>query len=76
MRKYISCDCKCKLNSETCNSNQIIKHVNVSVKSIISVRKIKVGILALVFMKTASILKVLPIIQQLRVTKLHLLWIL
>ena len=35
--------------------NEIIKHVNVSVKSIISVRKIKVGILALVFMKTASI---------------------
>ena len=35
--------------------NEIITHVNVSVKSIISVRKIKVGILALVFMKTASI---------------------
>ena len=35
--------------------NEIIKRVNVSVKSIISVRKIKVGIQALVFMKTASI---------------------
>ena len=21
--KYISCDCKCKFNSKTCNSNQI-----------------------------------------------------
>ena len=22
MAKYILCDCKCKLNSKTCNSNQ------------------------------------------------------
>ena len=35
MSEHISCDCKCKFNSATCNSKQngIIKRVNVNVKN-------------------------------------------
>ena len=53
---HISCDCKCKFNSTTCNSNQkwIIKPVNVNVKITISAKKIIVGILAHVFERIAS----------------------
>ena len=48
MTEHISCDYKCKFNSTTCDSikNGIIKHVNVNVKAIISVKKVIVGILA------------------------------
>ena len=37
MTKHISCDCKCKFNRTTCNSNKkgIMKHTTVSVKKII-----------------------------------------
>ena len=54
---HISCDCKCKFNSRTCNSKQngIIKHVNVNVNIIASLKKIIVGILAHVFLRTVSI---------------------
>ena len=40
MTKHTSCDCKCKFNSTTCNSNQkwILKHVNVNVKIIIFIK--------------------------------------
>ena len=45
--KHISCDCKCKLNSSTCSYNQKWNNdVHVSVKSIVRVKKIMVGILA------------------------------
>ena len=35
MTEHISCDCKCKFNSATCNSKQngIIKYVNVNAKN-------------------------------------------
>ena len=57
MTKYISCDCKCKFNSTTVLQIKIgiIKHVNVNVKIVISAKKIIVGILAQVFVRTASI---------------------
>ena len=51
MTKDISCDCKCKFNC-SCNTtiiqikNGIMKHVNASVKIIVSAKKITVGILA------------------------------
>ena len=40
--EHISCDSKCKFNNTLRNSNQngIIKHVNVNVKTIISVKEI------------------------------------
>ena len=40
MIEHNSCGCKCKLNSTTCNSNGIIKHVNVNVNIIVSGKKI------------------------------------
>ena len=57
MAKHISCDCKCKFNSTTCNSNKKlnIKHVNVNVKIIISGKKIIVGILAHALVGIANI---------------------
>ena len=57
MAKHISCDFKCKLNSTTyiSNENEIIKHVNVSAKIIVSVKKIIVGILAHVLAGMVSI---------------------
>ena len=65
MTKHISCDCKCKFNSTTSNSNKkgTIKHVNVNVKNIVSAKKIIVGILAHAFMRIVSISKVLLILQ-------------
>ena len=57
MRKHISCDCKCKFKSKNVIQIKIgiIKHVNVNVKSIMSAKKIIVGILAHVFVRIASI---------------------
>ena len=61
MVKYISCDCKCKINSETCNSNQnwITRTCQcknyLNVKIIVSAKEIIVGILAHVFVKIESI---------------------
>ena len=65
MAKHISRDCKCKFNSTTCNSNQKWnnKHVNVNVKIMISAKKIIVGILAHIFVRIASIEKILQILQ-------------
>ena len=42
MTKHVSCDCKCKFNSITCNSKQKRNntYVNVNVKIIIGVKKI------------------------------------
>ena len=60
MTKDISCDCKCKFNC-SCNTtiiqikNGIMKHVNASVKIIVSAKKITVGILANVFVRIGSI---------------------
>ena len=73
-----SCDCKCKLNSTTCNSNQKWnnKTRNLSVKIIITTEKIIVGILANVFVKMANIRRMLLIIQQLCVMILYLLCVL
>ena len=61
MLKHISCDCKCKLNSTTCNSNQKWNNKTChyeckSVKIIVHVIKtIIVGILAHGFVKIVSI---------------------
>ena len=65
MAKHISRDCKCKFNSTTCNSNQKWnnKHVNVNVKIMISAKKVIVGILAHIFVRIASIEKILQILQ-------------
>ena len=51
--KHISCKCKCKLDRANCNSNNggITINVDVSVKSIIYVKKIMFGILLLVVVK-------------------------
>ena len=49
MANHTSCDCKCKLNITTCNSNRkwnIMKYVNVKVKIIVTAKKVIVGILA------------------------------
>ena len=56
--------------------NRTIRHVNVNVKIIISAKRITVGILAHVFVRIASIPKVLLIIQGLSVMTLYMLWIL
>ena len=56
MLKHISCDCKCKFN-------RIVKHVNMTVKISISTKKTIVGNLGHVFVRTASIYKVLLIFQ-------------
>ena len=68
MTEHTSCDCKCKFNSEICNSNKngIIKHVNLNVKIVLSAKKVIVGILAHIFVRivrTASIQKVLLMLQ-------------
>ena len=57
MTKHISCNCKCKFNSQHVIQikNEIKKHVNVSVKIIVHAKKIIVVILAHVFVITASI---------------------
>ena len=74
--KHIPRDWKCKFNSTTCNSNQKWnnKHVNMNVKIMISAKKIIVGILAHIFVRIASIEKILQILQWLHVMKLYLLW--
>ena len=55
--KNISCHCKSKFNSTTCNSNQKWnnKRVNVNVKIIVSAKMIIVRMLGHVFMRIASI---------------------
>ena len=57
MTEHISCDCKCKFDSTTRNSNKngIIKHVNVNLKIILSAKKILIGILTHVFSRIVSI---------------------
>ena len=56
MVSHISCNCKCKFNSATFQIiNWIMKHVNVSVKIIVHVKKNTVGILAQTFVKIVSI---------------------
>ena len=57
MTKHISCDCKCKFNSQHVIQvkNWLTKHVNVSVKIIVSAKKIIHGILVHVFVRIASI---------------------
>ena len=49
-KEHISCDCKCKFNSTTWNSNQ--KWNN---KIIVKVKKIMVEVLAHVFVRLVSI---------------------
>ena len=56
--------------------NGIIKHENGSVKNITHVKKIIAGILAHVFVRIASIKKVLMTLQWSSVMKFELLWIL
>ena len=56
--KHISCDCKWKFSSATCNLNlkwNNKKHVNVNLKIIITAIKIIVVILAHVFARIANI---------------------
>ena len=54
MAKHIPCDCKCKLNSITCNSNQK-KHANLNVKTVVHAKRVIFGILAHVFVKAISL---------------------
>ena len=72
MTEHTSCDCKCKFNSEICNWNKngIIKHVNVNVKIVLSAKKVIAGILAHIFVRIASIQKVLLMLQWMSVMKL------
>ena len=53
----ISYDCKCKFNIIACSLDQkgIIRHVDVNVKVIVNAKRIKVGILANVFLRIANI---------------------
>ena len=53
MTKHISCGCKCKFNSATCNSNQKWnnKACQCDVKMTMGAKKIIVGILAHVFVR-------------------------
>ena len=69
--KHISFDCKCKFDSALCNLNQKrnIKHVNASVKIIISSKKIIVASQAKVFVKMANIKKLLLMNHKLCVMK-------
>ena len=56
--EYISCDCKCKFNSTTCNSNEKWDDKTCQcecVKIIVHAKKITVGILAHVFDRIVSI---------------------
>ena len=53
--------------------NVITKHVNVNVKIIVNAKDIIVGILAHLFLRTASIYRVFLMIQNLCVMKLHML---
>ena len=53
MTKHISCDCKCKFNRTTCNSNQ--KWNNKTCHCDVSTKKIIVGILAHGFVRTANV---------------------
>ena len=55
--KHISCDCKCKFNSTTCNSNQKWNNriCQCECKNYRRCKKIIVGILADVFVTIASI---------------------
>ena len=55
--KHASCDCKCKFNSTSCNSNQngIVINAYANVKVIVHAKKIIDGILAHVFVRAASI---------------------
>ena len=57
MTKHISCDCKCKFNSTTCNSNQKWNNekCQCECKSYHKCRKNIVGIQAHVFVRIASI---------------------
>ena len=58
MTEHISCDCKCKFNSTTCNSNEKWNDKTCQcefVKIIVHAKKIIVGILAHVFDRIVSI---------------------
>ena len=54
--EHISCECKCKFNSTTCNSNQgwNNKHVNMNA---VKAKNIVVGILSHAFVRIVSIFK-------------------
>ena len=53
--KSISCDCTCKFNNVAQIKNKITKHVNVNAKSIVPAKKITIGILVHVFVRTVGI---------------------
>ena len=53
--------------------NEITKHVSVKVKIIVCAKEITVGVLAHVFVRIASILKILLLLQWSPVIKLYLL---
>ena len=58
MAKHVLCDCKCKFNSTTCNSNQKWNNNvnnNVNIKIIIHAKAIIVRILSYVFVRITSI---------------------
>ena len=61
IKKHILCDCKCKFNNTTCNSNQNCdnKTCQCECKNIVHAKKVIVGILAFgilhVFVRIASI---------------------
>ena len=75
--KQISCDCKCKLNSATFNSNKKWDNdtCHCECKSYRTCKKIIAGILANVLVIIENILKVLMILQWSSVMKLQLFWV-
>ena len=56
--EHISCDCKCKFDRTICNSNQKLNNATCRCERrnyLVSAKKIIVGILAHVFVRTVSI---------------------
>ena len=81
MENHISCDCKCKFNSATCNSHQKwnINTFQFKYKNHRQCKndyRIIAGISVHVFVRLASIQKSLVMTQKLCAIKLYLLWIL
>ena len=70
--KHISCDCKYKFDSTTCNSNRKWNSelCQCECKNYRTSKKIKVGIIVHVFVRVASISKVNLMIQQFCAMKL------
>ena len=62
LAKHISCKCKCRFDGRKCNSDQWWNKNDVSVKNVMYVKKIMIGILLHVVVKMENIEQVLWII--------------